>query len=1182
MSGVACVLSAALSVGAGVDAAVRAQPAATLVRSLDGAGWLLATDPRNVGREQRWWEAPRPDAKPAKVPWIIQDTFPGYHGVAWYWRDFAAPANPHRDGRDLLRFWAVDYTADVWLNDVAVGTHEGGESPFTLDVTGVLRPGASNRLAVRVLNPTHQPIDGIVLAETPHRNKALPYTAGNAWNQGGIMDSVELRLTPALRVEDLFVRPDWKTGAVRIQAGVRNAASNAVRGRIEFAVAPAASGATLVTTRTNREFAAGDSLVEIELAVPEHRLWDLHDPFLYRVAARVQADGAASFDEHAERCGFRDFRFADGCFRLNGRRLFLRCSHTGNCCPIGLELPHDPDLLRRDLLNVKVMGFNAIRFISGVAKRYQLDLCDDIGLLVYEEAYASWCLADSSQMARRYDESILGMGRRDRNHPSVVLWGLLNETPEGAVFRHAAAALPRVRALDDTRVVMLNSGGWHESGASALAGLQAWRRADGPDPNVTHNPLTVPLVAPWATWAPGRLAFHPGPKNEFSVVRWTAPEAGGVTVEAGFSGPENKPTTDVHVLHNGRAVFDGWLNLRESGNAVSHTGRLDVARGDTVDFVVGAGNGNYGGDTTGLEAVIRRSDGKVFDAAVGFVPDKQPGRVWTYGWLAPGAGPDAGTFTPYPVAETNTSRAIGALSNPGSTRWEDVVSDQHPYQRVPHTADIIRKLRTMGGGRKPLFISEYGIGSAVDLWRATRHYERLGATHAMDAQFYRDKLDRFLADWERWRMAEAFGRPEDFFAASHRRMAGQRLLGLNAIRANPHCIGYSLTGTVDQGMTGEGLFTTFRELKPGTVDAVFDGLAPLRWCLFVEPVNFYRGAKARLEAVLANEDQLAPGEYPVRLEVFGPANQLVWSRRTKVMIAGARGPFARPPGTRSPIEGEGGSEGEFVVPVLAEDVAVDGPAGTYRFAATFESGAAPAGGEVGFFVADPAQRPAVEAEVVLWGDDPAVAQWLTARGVRRRPFRAGPQTQREVILAGQHPPAPGGAEAFGELARHLARGSTAIFLSPSVFAQGEQRTRWAPLPRKGSLNSLSAWLYHKDEWAKPHPIFDGLPTGMLDYAFYRELIPDVAWAGQDAPAEAVCGANDCSIAYASGLLVSVHQLGAGRFILNTLRLREHLGQHPAADRLLANLLRYASSGESGPPAALPADFTSRLQALGYE
>jgi len=71
------------------------------VASLDGV-WLLATDPQNLGREERWFEAPRPESKPARVPWIIQDSFPAYHGVAWYWRDFVPPANPHPQGRFLL------------------------------------------------------------------------------------------------------------------------------------------------------------------------------------------------------------------------------------------------------------------------------------------------------------------------------------------------------------------------------------------------------------------------------------------------------------------------------------------------------------------------------------------------------------------------------------------------------------------------------------------------------------------------------------------------------------------------------------------------------------------------------------------------------------------------------------------------------------------------------------------------------------------------------------------------------------------------------------------------------------------------------------------------------------------------------------------------------------------------
>ena len=115
--------------------------------------------------------------------------------------------------------------------------------------------------------------------------------------------------------------------------------------------------------RIERELPAGETAIDAQLRVDNPKLWQLNEPSLYRVSVRVRADGSNSFDEHSVRCGFRDFRFERGAFRLNGRRLFLRCSHTGNCCPIGLEMPHDPDYLRRDLINAKMMGFNAIRFI---------------------------------------------------------------------------------------------------------------------------------------------------------------------------------------------------------------------------------------------------------------------------------------------------------------------------------------------------------------------------------------------------------------------------------------------------------------------------------------------------------------------------------------------------------------------------------------------------------------------------------------------------------------------------------------------------------------------------------------------------------------------------------------------------------------------------------------------------
>jgi len=138
------------------------------------------------------------------------------------------------------------------------------------------------------------------------------------------------------------------------------------------------------------------------------------------------------------------------------------------------------------------------------------------------------------------------------------------------------------------------------------------------------------------------------------------------------------------------------------------------------------------------------------------------------------------------------------------------------------------------------------------------------------------------------------------------------------------------------------------------------------------------------------------------------------------------------------------------------------------------------------------------------------------------------------------------------------------------------------LANKGTVSPIVGWLYLKDEWSKRHPIFEGMPSGgLMDYNYYREIIPDLVWSGQDPPAEAVAGAIKASQDYASGLMLSVHSLGEGRFILNTLRIRENLGLHPAAERLLRNMLRYAARDMKKPLGSLPADFEQQLKAMRF-
>ena len=972
-----------------------------MLQNLEGE-WRLATDPENRGREERWFAAVDADAKEAPVPGLIQQVFPAYHGVAWYWHAFKPAAAPQRGQRALLRFGMVDYLAEVWLNGRRVGEHEGGETPFELDVTSAIRPAAENLLAVRVINPHHEPIEGVTLKETPHRNKAIPHRCGSSYNYGGILMPVQLAIVPAVRVAGVFVRPDVQTGRVRVSVTVQNDTGKAATGEIEATVGPADAGEVQVASKPSRaNLPVGQSVHELSLHIAQPRLWSLDDPFLYVVAVRVRGNGLEH--ERRVRCGFRDFRVVGGYFYLNGKRVFVRSTHTGNHFPMGQVVPQDHDLVRRDLVIAKACGFNMVRFIAGVAYPEQLDFCDEIGLMVYEENLASWCLEDSPHMARRYDLSVREMILRDRNHPSVTIWGMLNETTDGPVFRHAADALSLVRSLDDTRLVLLGSGRWD------------------------------------CQWNIGSVS-------------------------------------------------------------------------------------NPGSDR------------------------------WEHEWGA--EAPDA-TPTPFKW-------------QPMKGGYFDRAGDAHLYPPVPHPPEIVEFIRTLGRDTKPVFLSEYGIGSQMNVIRESRRYEQAGARADLeDAALMRSMAERLEADWQRLGMKDAYPFAEDMLRESQRLHCRQRLLGFDAIRSNPRLCGFNVTGMLDHGITGEGLWTFFREWKPGIADALKDGWAPLRWCLFVSPIHGYVGRTITLEAVLANEDVLPPGRYSVRLRVWGPDGE-AWRKDVTLRIPAA-GRGAAPP---------------LAVPVLRTQARIRGPAGKYTFAAEMD-GAAPAGGRLDFNLDDAAQMPRLTGRAAVWGVSPKARRWLERHGLRCQRFGASSPGRRQVILVGDVSAARSAPDLWRHLAERVARGDVAVFLSPAAFREGDNATRWLPLVRKGKCYQFGDWLYHKQCVARPHPVFDGLLTGCMDFDYYDQVVGHWIFEDIDTPDDVAAAAfSPASYAYAGGygcgVLVGAYDFGHGRFVLNAFEILSNLDANPAADRMLINLVRYAQQHTSGPLRKLPADFVGTLKEIGYK
>jgi hypothetical protein len=137
-----------------------------------------------------------------------------------------------------------------------------------------------------------------------------------------------------------------------------------------------------------------------------------------------------------------------------------------------------------------------------------------------------------------------------------------------------------------------------------------------------------------------------------------------------------------------------------------------------------------------------------------------------------------------------------------------------------------------------------------------------------------------------------------------------------------------------------------------------------------------------------------------------------------------------------------------------------------------------------------------------------------------------------------------------------------LLLEDTALEDSRGDMDWLPLANKGKCTTFHDWLYHKECVAKAHPVFDGLPAkGIMDWDYYGPVISKVFFENLDPPKEVIAAAFATGYAhptgYASGLMMTQHALGKGQFILNTFNILENIGKHPAADRLLLNLINYA-------------------------
>lgn len=346
-----------------------------------------------------------------------------YEGTVWYARRFDAP---RQDGRRLfLHFGAVSYRCRVYLNGEKIGSHEGGFTPFQIEVTGRLKP-ADNFLAVEVNN-----------TRTPD---AIPAMAFDWWNYGGITRDVSLVCVPEAFVEDYFIRLD-KDSANRISADVR------------LSGAPAGTSVLVEIPELKvRETASADErgAAALSFRVKNLKRWSPEDPKLYRVIV------SAGRDRVEEMIGFRNVRVEGEDIYLNGAPVFLKSVSFHEEIPQRMGRAFSESDAVMLLSEARALGCNMIRLAHYPQNEYIVRLAEKMGFMLWEEIPV-WQGIDFANDATRQKAGrmIREMVGRDRNRCALTFWGVANETqpsePRNEFLRYLISCC---RELDDTRLIV--------------------------------------------------------------------------------------------------------------------------------------------------------------------------------------------------------------------------------------------------------------------------------------------------------------------------------------------------------------------------------------------------------------------------------------------------------------------------------------------------------------------------------------------------------------------------------------------------------------------------------------------------------------------------------------------------------------------------------------------------------
>ncbi|WP_234570083.1 glycoside hydrolase family 2 protein [Rhodohalobacter sp. 614A] len=498
------------------------------------------------------------------VPFAVESSLSGVmerlgkENELWYEREIEIPSD-WDDKNIILHFGAVDWKADVWLNDVKIGSHTGGYAPFSFDITPYLEDG-SQKLVVKVWDPTSE--GGQPRGKQVVNPEGIWYTPVS-----GIWQTVWLEPVSDVYIKDFKQTPDIDKGIVTFSVDAKNAEDGDV-----YEVIVRDEGEVVARQKAGM----GQSL---DIPIPDAKLWSPESPFLYRTEVILHHSGEETdrFDSYFAMRKISMKRDENGMVRLqlNNENYFQYGTLDQGWWPDGLYTAPSDEALRYDIEKTKEFGFNMIRKHVKVEPARWYMHADELGMLVWQDmpnggGQPDWQMRQfykGDDLTRSPEEEAIFKKEWKEiidylyNQPSIVVWVPFNEG--WGQFRTKEIS-DWTKKLDPSRLVNSASGGNHFPGVGDILDLHnypppAMYLYDGMKANVMGEYGGIGLVMQDHLWDTE--------KRNWGYVQYQSVEE--VTdeyvnfaemlvdfVKAGFSGAIYTQTTDVEGEVNGLMTYD--------------------------------------------------------------------------------------------------------------------------------------------------------------------------------------------------------------------------------------------------------------------------------------------------------------------------------------------------------------------------------------------------------------------------------------------------------------------------------------------------------------------------------------------------------------------------------------------------------------------------------------------------